>query len=124
MFAVLIFSFSKITGMPQLLRIRTYFDAVQCVARKPGNRFCQDKIDFLFPAQLHHLVKLFPLSGAYAGDAVVRENPGKLPIIMMGNFVGIIIHLHLEAVLLFFFLRAHPAVGRHTEFLLLFSEIP
>ena len=86
-------------------------DAVEGIPGKSGNGFRQDKVYFLFPAQLYHLVELFSFLGAYAGYSIVCENPRQLPTIVMGNFFGIIVYLHFEAVLLFFFLSADSAVG-------------
>ena len=42
---------------------------------------------------------------------------------MMSNFIRVIGHLHLKAVLLFFFLGADPAVGGHPQFPFSLSQV-
>ena len=54
-------------------------DAVEGIPGKSGNGFRQNKVYFLFSAQLYHLVELFSFLGAYAGYSIVCENSCQLP---------------------------------------------
>jgi hypothetical protein len=94
-------------------------DAVKGIPGEPRDGLGKNEVDFLFPAQLYHLVELLPFLGAYPGDALVRKNPDQLSAVVAGDLVGVVIHLHLKTVLLFFFLGTDPAVGCYSQ--LLFS---
>ena len=115
--------FLKYNGDTPAFEDSDVLDAVEGIPCKSGNGFCQDEVYFLFPAELYHFIELIPLFGPHPGDPIVCKNSGKLPAIVMGDLFGVIVHLYLKAVLLFFFLGAYPAVGRNSQLSFSLSQI-
>ena len=90
-------------------------NTVQCVAGEAGNGFCQYKVDFALLAVLNHPVKTVTLLGMYAGDTVIRVDARDFPLRGGIDFFGVVQFLDFKTALLFFFLGADAAVGRHPQ---------
>ena len=90
-------------------------NTVQCVAGEARNGFCQYKVDFALLAVLNHLVKTVTLLGMYAGDTVIRVDARNFPLRGGIDFFRVVQFLDFKAALLFFFLGADAAVGRHPQ---------
>ena len=63
------------------------------VPGEPGDGLDQDAVDFSGPAVRHHPVELVPLPGAQAGNALVRVDVGQLPVRVLPDMAGVVVHL-------------------------------
>ena len=90
-------------------------NTVQCVAGEAGNGFCQYKVDFVLLAVLNHLVETVTLLGMYAGNPVICIDACNFPFRGGIDFFGVVQFLDFKTALLFFFLGADTAVGRHPQ---------
>ena len=69
----------------------------------------------MFLAILNHLVESIALLGVYTRDTVIRIDASNLPFRGGIDFLGVVQFLDFKAALLFFFLGADAAVGRHPQ---------
>ena len=90
-------------------------NTVQCVASEAGNGFRQDKVDSVLLAVLNHLVETVTLLGMYAGYTVIRVDARNFPFRGGIDFFGVVQFQDFKTALLFFFLGADTAVGRHPQ---------
>ena len=66
-------------------------------------------------AVLNHLVETVALLGMYAGDTAIRVDARDFPLLGGIDFLGLVQFLDFKTALLFFFLGADAAVGRHPQ---------
>lgn len=73
------------------------------VPGEPGQRFCNDHVNFSAQGIGHHAVKTVPIANGQAGNAVIGIHSGKKPVRVALDVVCEILPLGLQTVLLGFF---------------------
>ncbi len=105
----------EVDGDAQPQQLPHKVQGVLGVPGEPGDGLDQDAVDFSGPAVRHHPVELVPLPGAQAGNALVRVDVGQLPVRVLPDMAGVVVHLGQIGVELVRRVAADPGVGGHPE---------
>ena len=101
----------KINLYPFFLQLTDGSKAVNCIACKAADRFCDDKVYFSVQSILHHAVEAVTVLGVSAGYALIGIYRYKLPIISTLDVVRVIIHLRFIAGELLLAVRRNTGIG-------------
>ena len=97
-------------------------DVVQAVHRVAGearDRLGEDQVDLALLTPFHHPHEFCPFLDRSSGDALIREDVGHRPRLILHDLIGVVVFLRLVAVELILLFGGYPAVGRHPKLPLL-----
>ena len=86
-------------------------EGIHGISGEPGQRLCEDQIDFAVQGIRYHTVETVTLADRQPGDTIIGVHPGKDPVRMALDAFREILLLGLETVLLGIFHGGHSGIS-------------
>jgi len=103
--------FLKVDRYPGGFQAADGSEGIHGISGEPGQRLCDDQIDFTVQGIHYHTVEAVPPADGQPGDTIIGVHPGKYPVRMALDVFGEILLLGLETVLLGIFHGGYSGIG-------------